>query len=208
MNLRLQLDSASGHRTRQDRNQEHRTGDAVTRHQSSLRRHMWAAVLVLTTPFSVAAQSPAVPDAKTGAPQAIAAALLDASIDQKARETLAHEASPRATAVVEALVAGLPANDEAEEYRRIPWIWRVAVAAGRANDEAALKPLLVFSMPRENERFRDWQAVVLGGGIVMGLSQAGRWPKDAMAPWLAEDPVRARRWSRVLGLAEAMAEDG
>ncbi len=84
---------------------------------------------------SSAYAQPPLPDAKTATPQTIATALLDDTQDQKARETLAREVATRATAVVQALVVGLPDNDEAEEYRRIPWIWRVAVAAGRAKDE-------------------------------------------------------------------------
>jgi hypothetical protein len=164
-------------------------------------------VLSLLSARSAVAQS-TLPDAKRATPQAIAGALLDGSADEKAREALARDAAPRATEIVTALVAGLPTHDEDEEYRRIPWIWRVAVAAGRAKDEAALVPLLDFSMPREDERLRDWQAVVLGGGVVMGLSQAGAWPKDVMAPWLAGDTARARRWARSLDLAERMADDG
>jgi hypothetical protein len=163
-------------------------------------------VLALLLVPSAMAQ-PTLPDAKSAAPQAIAAALLDGSRDQKARETLARDAAPRATEIVTALVAGLPADDEDEEYRRIPWIWRVAVAAGRARDETALVPLLDVSMPRQGEHLRDWQAVVLGGGVVMGLSQAGAWPKDVMAPWLAADEARAQRWARSLDLAERMADD-
>jgi hypothetical protein len=82
----------------------------------------------------------------------------------------------------------------------------LSVAAGRSKDEAALRRLLDASMPREGERLRDWQAVVLGGGVVMGLSQAGAWPKDVIAPWLAEDAARAARWARSLDLATAMAD--
>lgn len=147
------------------------------------------------------------PDAKSATPQAIAAALLDEAQDQKAREGLARDAAPRAMPIVQALLVGLPDRDEAEEYRRIPWIWRVAVAAGRARDEAALEALMDGSMPKGNERLRDWQAVVLGGGIVMGLSQAGASPRDVIAPWLARDTARTARWSRSLELAERMADD-
>lgn len=147
------------------------------------------------------------PDALTATPQAIAAALLDDTRDQKAREALAKDTAPRANAVVQALTVGLPDNDEAEEYRRIPWIWRVAVAAGRAKDEAALIALTDGSMPKEHERLRDWQAVVLGGGVVMGLSQAGASPGSVMAPWLANDATRKARWTRSLDLAIAMADD-
>jgi len=167
-------------------------------------RRVVPAVLLLVMAGPALAQ---LPDATTATPQAIAAALLDESQDQKARETLAASAAPRAAEVVQALVAGLPAQDEADEYRRIPWIWRVAVAAGRARDEAALKPLTDVSMPKEDAPLRDWQAVVLGGGVVMGLSQAGASPREVMAPWLAADQTRRTRWARSLDLAERMADD-
>lgn len=158
-------------------------------------------------PASSAPSATALPDARTASPGAIAAALLDDGVSQQERQRLATEAAPRAADVVLALVDGLSPDDEAEEYRRIPWIWRVAVAAGRANDHAALVPLLDASMPLGDEPLRDWQAVVLGGGIVMGLSQAGEWPRDVMAPWLAADAARAARWERSLDLAIRMADD-
>jgi hypothetical protein len=174
----------------------------------SRRATLSALLLALIAATAPGARAQAtLPDPSTATPQAIAAALLDASQDQKARETLARDAAPRAAQVVQALVTGLPDRDEEEEYRRIPWIWRVAVAAGRAKDEPALKSLTDVSLPREGDRLRDWQAVVLGGGVVMGLSQAGTWPRDVMAPWLAEDATRARLWARALDLAEVMADD-
>ncbi|BCS32225.1 hypothetical protein TBR22_A14350 [Luteitalea sp. TBR-22] len=163
-----------------------------------------AATVVLAA--SVLAQAP-LPDGKVAPPEAVAAALLDDTRDQKAREGLARDAAPRAADVVTALVAGLPDRDEAEEYRRIPWIWRVAVAAGRARDEAALQALMDVSLPAEAAPLRDWQAVVLGGGVVMGLSQAGAAPRDVIAPWLAQAPTRRARWTRALDLAERMADD-
>lgn len=153
----------------------------------------------------VFAQSP-MPDAATATPQAIAAALLDDRGNQQAREALARDVAPRAPEVVAALVAGLPEHDEVEEYRRIPWIWRVAVEAGRAR-VPALKAVMDGSLPDQGQRLRDWQAVVLGGGVVMGLSQAGAWPRDEITPWLAEDKVRQMRWQRALDLARTMADD-
>lgn len=153
----------------------------------------------------VFAQSP-MPDATTATPAAIAAALLDDGGNQQAREALAAAAAPRAPEVVAALVAGLPEHDEVEEYRRIPWIWRVAVAAGRSK-APSLKAVMDGSLPSQGQRLRDWQAVVLGGGVVMGLSQAGAWPRDEITPWLAEDKVRQMRWQQALALARTMADD-
>ena len=172
-------------------------------------RRTFAGLLIVgaSMPAPLALGQAAMPDATSATPEAIAAALLDDTRDQKAREALARDAAPRANAIVQALVVGLPENDETDEYRRIPWIWRVAVAAGRARDEAALIALTDGSMPKENERLRDWQAVVLGGGVVMGLSQAGASPGSVMAPWLASDATRKARWTRALDLAIAMADD-
>jgi putative heme-binding domain-containing protein len=146
------------------------------------------------------------PEAGSGSASSIAAALLDDRHDQKVREALARDVAARAPEIVGALVSDLP-NDEGEEYRRIPWIWRVAVAAGRSKDESVLRALLDASMPNANQPLRDWQAVVLGGGVVMGLSQAGAWPKDVMTPWLASDAARAARWARSLDLAMVMADN-
>lgn len=164
------------------------------------------ALSLLLATSTLHAQAP-LPDARTATPQAIAAALLDAGHEQKARDTLAREVAPRAPEVVAALVNGLPLGNEDEEYRRIPWIWRVAVAAGRTRQVAALKGLMDGAMPADREPLRDWQAVVLGGGVVMGLSQAGAWPRDEITPWLAEDTVRQMRWAHALTLAERMADD-
>lgn len=149
---------------------------------------------------------PPMPDAATATPQAIAAALLDDGRPQQAREALARETARRAPEVVAALVSGLPEHDETEEYRRIPWIWRVAVAAGRQR-LPAVKAMMDGSLPEQGQRLRDWQAVVLGGGVVMGLSQAGAWPRDEITPWLAEDKVRQMRWQQAVDLARAMADD-
>ncbi|HTV01770.1 MAG TPA: hypothetical protein VMF13_14580 [Luteitalea sp.] len=139
-------------------------------------------------------------------PRETAAMLLDDTRDQKVREELARLAAPHAADVVRALVDGMP-DEEKEEYRRIPWIWRVAVTAGRAKDERALQALLDASMPNAGEPLRDWQAVVLGGGVVMGLSQAGAWPGDVMTPWLAADAARATRWRAALDRALLMSDE-
>lgn len=171
--------------------------------------HRVAGLILLVSawvfPASAAGQPSDPRHPHNASPEAIAAALLDDRGDQKAREQLAREVAPRAADVVRALVAGLP-DDEDEEYRRIPWIWRVAVAAGRAKDDAALRLLFDASLPADGAPLRDWQAVVLGGGVVMGVSQAGAWPHRFVAPWLEQDAARAARWQRALDLAVAMAD--
>jgi len=139
-------------------------------------------------------------------PQAVAAVILDKTKSDAVREA-AVKANPQFAAelIVEMtrdLKAGTP-----QEYERIPWIWRVAVACGRRNDAAQLKKVMDVAMPKEEEPLYDWQAVVLGGGVVMGVSDRGHWPKDRVAEIIAGDEGLAKRWQRSLDLASPMADD-
>lgn len=161
-----------------------------------------AVAMLCGAPVEAAAQ--AVSAAST--PAEIARALLDDSRDQKEREALARDAIDKVVPVVQAMVADLP-DDEEEEYRRIPWIWRISVAAGRSGDLDLLKPLFDLSMPQPGAPLRDWESVVLGGGVLMGLSQGGQWPDEAVAGWVRDDAALRARWERALVLSSEMADN-
>ena len=94
-----------------------------------------------------------------------------------------------------------------EEYVRIPWIWRVAIAAGKRNDLGEIERLLAVSLPLLNAPLRDWEAVVIGGGIINGMSLRGVWPDERLAEILAGDEELRKRWARSLELAAVMADD-
>jgi hypothetical protein len=160
--------------------------------------------------FAVAAQQmpPGVADADAVArdPQAVAAVILDKTKPDAVREA-AVKANPQFAAelIVEMtrdLKPGTPA-----EYERIPWIWRVAVACGRRNDAGQLRKVMDVSMPKDEEPLYDWQAVVLGGGVVMGVSDRGHWPADRVAEIIGGDEALRKRWRRSLDLASPMADD-
>jgi hypothetical protein len=104
------------------------------------------------------------------------------------------------------MTADLPA-DAAEEYRRIHWIWRVAIAAGKRNDAPQLVELLERSLPAEDQPLRDWQSVVVGGGIINGLSQQGLWPAERLADILQGRDDLAERLSHATDRAAKMAND-
>src|SRR5262249_56628976 len=87
----------------------------------------------------------------------IARQILDDNRPARQREELARAHAARAGALVAALTADMPA-DAKEEYRRIPWIWRGAVSAGRAHDTEGLRSLLKTALPRPHEPPPDWQA--------------------------------------------------
>ncbi|MBI2479633.1 MAG: hypothetical protein HYV60_13680 [Planctomycetia bacterium] len=109
-------------------------------------------------------------------------------------------------AIVSLLAADIDGGSE-EEYRRIPWIWRTAIAVGKRNDGGELRDLLDVSLPKQKEVLRDWQAVVIGGGVINGISQLGIWPDERIAEVIAGVPDGAARWQRALELAATMTDD-
>jgi hypothetical protein len=140
-------------------------------------------------------------------PAAIARQILDDSQPADKRQQLAAEQAGRPGEIVAALVAGLPADEPNEEYRRIPWIWRVAITAGRANEATALRSLLEVSLPKKGQPLRDWQSVVIGGGIINGISQSGSWPKARIEELIGQDEPLTARWRQALAAATTMADD-
>jgi putative membrane-bound dehydrogenase-like protein len=146
------------------------------------------------------------PDELARTPAAVAAVILDPAKSTAARE-VAVTANPQFSAdlIVELtrdLTAGTP-----DEYKRIPWIWRVAIAAGKRNDAAMLKKMLDVSLPKSDEPLRDWQAVVVGGGIINGISQQGAWPGDRLLEIIGDDADLKSRWQRALDLASTMTDN-
>jgi hypothetical protein len=104
------------------------------------------------------------------------------------------------------LLDGLAVGTKAE-YDRIPSIWEQAIAAGKRNEPAELVRVLDLCLPDENEPLADWQAVVLGGGLVNGVSQAGDWPRERFSQLLEKRPHLATRWTHAVERASAMADD-
>jgi len=83
----------------------------------------------------------------------------------------------------------------------------VAVAAGRKNDTGTLRLLLDVSLPKSGEPLRHWQAVVIGGGIVNGVSEQKIWPLERMNELLKDRPELAERWRQTFAQAALLADD-
>ena len=132
--------------------------------------------------------------------------LLDESLTEKVRAEWATQRTEQAGEIVAALVSDLPA-DQTEEYRRIPWIWRVAIACGKRDQAEPLLKLLDVSLPRAGEPLRDWEAVVIGGGVVNGIGLKGGWPKTRIEAILEKSPQILARWKASLILASKMTDD-
>ncbi|MFM8220401.1 MAG: hypothetical protein ACKOJF_15920, partial [Planctomycetaceae bacterium] len=139
-----------------------------------------------------------------GTPAQAAARILDDRVPMGEREAVIPQFLHAAPALMTALLDGLPTGTP-EEYRRIPWIWRVAIAAGKQNESRPLRELLELSLPRDGEPLHDWQAVVLGGGVINGLSQRDKWPAARLAELTAERPELRARLARAAELVDRMA---
>ncbi len=143
---------------------------------------------------------------KPKTPAEAARLILGDATPRSEREALAKESAGQAAAVVRAMTADLPAGDAKEEYRRIPWVWRVAIAAGRTNDTKTLADLLDVALPKPGEKLKDWQAVVIGGGVINGLSLENVWPGRRIPELLKDRPELAGRWDEALKQSAAMAD--
>lgn len=95
----------------------------------------------------------------------------------------------------------------AEEYRRIPWLWRIALQTGKRNDIDEIRAVLNETIPQPNQPLHDWRAVVIGGGIINGLSQEGLWPLPRIKEILKGEGALTMRWDMMLSEAAKLVED-
>jgi putative membrane-bound dehydrogenase-like protein len=139
-------------------------------------------------------------------PGELAKLILDDSTPKDRREALVRQAAAQAAEVIRAMTSDLKADDAKEEYRRVPWIWRVAIAAGRANDAKVLAALLDVSLPKRGEALHDWQAVAIGGGVINGLSLEGKRPGARLAELIRDNPELGARWAECLKQSHVMTD--
>jgi hypothetical protein len=114
--------------------------------------------------------------------------------------------SADAATAISQLVVGLAVGTP-QEYDRIPAIWKHAIAAGNRNHTAELQRLLLLSVPEIHEPARHWQVVVIGGGIINGLTMANVWPGRRIQELLHDNSSLVERWERLVTLSAAMADD-
>jgi putative membrane-bound dehydrogenase-like protein len=139
-------------------------------------------------------------------PGVIAAYLLDDTVSIEERDAAVKVHYMLAPELLREMVRTMPVGTT-EEYRRIPWIWRVAIHAGRGNDTDRIRHLLDLSLPQPGEPLREWQAVVVGGGLINGLSQINVWPNERLREIARETPSLAARFTDALSQSVGMADD-
>lgn len=139
-------------------------------------------------------------------PGVIARYLLNDAIPTEEREAAIKVHYMLAVELVREMVRDLPTGTP-EEYRRIPWIWRLSIQTGKGNDSDRIKRMLNLSLPQLHQPLHDWQAVIIGGGLINGLSQMHTWPKERLRALIHEEPEIKNRYERALTLAITMADD-
>lgn len=140
--------------------------------------------------------------------QAAAEILKDSNHDDL-RAKFADDSLPHAAQVIAAMTADLP-KERDEEYRRIPWIWRLAINATKQGDADQQRQLLLLSLPADEKPLAHWQAVVLGGGLINGLSQRGENPAEQIQKLLkssSQPGENEQRFARIVQLAVKMVDD-
>lgn len=135
-----------------------------------------------------------------------ASKILDESRSEEERRQILNLSTRHPGHLIAALADGLPA-DSKEEYRRIPWIWRVAFLSGQRNRIEDLKKILDVSLPAEGAPLADWQAVVIGGGLINGISKLKEWPGARLTEVIGEDPGLKARWASAMKQAIVMVDN-
>ncbi|MFN9721045.1 MAG: c-type cytochrome, partial [Planctomycetota bacterium] len=138
----------------------------------------------------------------------IVAFLLNDSMPAADRDVMMSASLNHASELISLMTSGLQGDPGGEEeYRRIPWIWRVAIAVGKSRDDAKIRSVLRVSLPGPDAALSHWQAVVIGGGLINGITLAGRWPDEVMGRIVDTDPDLKHAWQRVLKLSTTMVDD-
>jgi putative membrane-bound dehydrogenase-like protein len=160
--------------------------------------------LTLVDPKQLGETDPAKPS-----PAALAKQILDSKQPAPARAKLIASHPNLAASILREMTLDEETTpwSHDEEHRRIPWLWQVSIAAGRGNDADQIRAILTLALPAAEKPLRQWQAVVLGGGIVNGIAQAGAWPRERITAIIKDDRGLVARWDRVLDLAARMADD-
>jgi len=142
-------------------------------------------------------------------PAQLARLILDEAQDQKLRNQLVQKHADRAAKILSEMTRDDSATpwDHAEEYRRIPWLWKLSLAAGRRNKVAEMREVLAIALPAQGKPLRDWQAVIVGGGVINGITQVGGWPRECILEVIKDDKDLTTRWEQTLELSVRMADD-
>ena len=67
--------------------------------------------------------------------------------------------------------------------------------------------MLRASLPASEKPLEHWQSVVIGGGLINGLTLAGHWPDEVLKTILEGDQSLLAAWNHALIESSTMADD-
>jgi hypothetical protein len=136
-------------------------------------------------------------------PASVARLILDDSQPNDLRETAISSNPQFAADLVREMTRDL---DAINESARIPWLQRIALAAGKRNDTTQLRRILEILLPDPNAQLQPWQATVLGAGLIAGLSERVA-PRDRMPELVEKSEELTARWKRTLKMAAVTSQN-
>jgi hypothetical protein len=134
----------------------------------------------------------------------LAKLLIEGKLPGERRQALINENVGLAAELIAAITAGLKPGEESKHTGRL---WQIAIAAGRKNDAAVLRKVLEVSLPKAGQPLMRWQVIVVGGGVVNGITLAGQWPDERVAELIKDSKDLQARWARSIELSSPMADD-
>jgi hypothetical protein len=136
-------------------------------------------------------------------PISVARLIMDESQPNELREAAISSNPQFAVELIQELARDVDTTNEAS---RTPWLRRIALAAGKRNDPAQLRNILDLLLPASNGTLKPWQAAVLGGGLIAGLSERVA-PRERLPELVEPNEDLRARWKRTLEMAAMMSQD-
>jgi hypothetical protein len=136
----------------------------------------------------------------------VAEQLLALGLDPARRQRLIDSFWPKTDQILHHWSQQHPWSAE-DQVRWIPTIWMLTNRACKSGDQDLAMRILDEALPRIDGTIDDWRVVVLGGGVVGGLSDSITWPRPVIENWMESDAQRIARWQRVLMFSIEKAAD-
>jgi hypothetical protein len=132
--------------------------------------------------------------------------ILDANALEQERSQAIEDNRDLAADLLVTIVSDIKPGTK-QESSRLPWLWRIAVEAGKANDAEQIHRILDISLPDNDQSLDSWRAVVVGGGIVSGIASTNISPQARIQEIIADDQFLTERWQLCIRLASRVVDD-
>ena len=109
--------------------------------------------------------------------------------------------------VLTILVTSVKSASGEQTDKLVDTMWRIALLIGQQNNAGQVLRVLDVVLPQSADAIADWQIVVMGSGIIEGISKQTDWPKRRIDEILKEDKLLLKNWKKCLQKAGRKASD-